>query len=1428
MALHDEESAEAPASPPPIQAVEPVTRLPGLELDGGRRYPLRARTKQQEHPYLYDHIAYKKQLHSNPEAIVKNRELERLRRLTEPDDSQNDGPDADGEFVAGEDSQEQTQDWAMDVDQESQIYLPTRRRSHSRSHHRTVASRPITTPTSNGDEGAASVEHPPVTAPLWEPAAFQETFSSEDDVPSINARKVRGGEEKTHSDAGKIKRRRKRLAPFPLPLTPKSSDHGERSSPEVNSQIVRLSYAFPDLHANIQPSSSNILHSPVSTPLRPRLRRHSSSAARHFSALSDTPEPIEAAFVRHSPPADNPNDRSDRTAMDINASDDEDSSPSSELSDGAPEDRAKIRALNRMMPTVMANKLMGVQMKKPASNRRQNAKDDDDPLTAGQTRTRIASRNRTHEIRGDEESEIEISSSSSHGSDDDGVDDSDLKEWLEDPKPSAPLRSNGSTRRDQIVDFMLSRTTTSRRVSKKAAGRRSHPSHDRGATSARARRSTSPGHSSRIPGASTTGMRGHGANPKTGLSRAHVVTAGVRRFGLQRQTTLPFIAKALYESTIPSEEEEWPSIPAGEDQVESGDPRRDNVHWVRPTDGAGASEFLAKRKRQKTKRSERNRGQTYTFAGDRGRRITSGRPSHAVAIQMQDEGFHHMLAPPPSQPPGLSKKRPYTTQRRLDSFYNPVKDSDINHERNEVIDVHHDNGGPHISSRATGRGSSQTPVLHAVADCDVPLLVSGSAFAPNTTYLGRPGFSSLLELLKGSQPQRPQIYNSYGIFLDPDSACADCVAALELATDRLVDYIKEVEAPPVEIIRRWDVVMHAYCEHVSWHLWQHQDGNRALVQQSIIGSIEKLRVTFQQDSDYPAPSVALYSVGWFVLELALRLGVHSEESPMAISLVEQSMTHLLENLLELGFDGPLKSVADADQLEDTSLPERVAEVWICLLHVSLVQGSPSSEPPNRKFWDALLEAMASRRSATGLAVMASEETWKTVFSLCALSQFSAHGVAKAHPMLPASWQVVSVALKSIQLSWDPRNDQELQKDRNLASSLRKRDAYIPLVISRCFLLCTRWRWSLDDANASGVFNQLLGVFRSRRFSNLLGESYDFPKFLRENDMSLLSERRKTDTAFGLLLKLVARAAVDYRQASVQGGSAKLRKLLSMAIPVGAVSYASVHAPTARELSMLYNRLSAVAVAIYVDPTEANATTRLAHARKYVNFNDADFSTRQACIRGMMHLAILLQKMQLNLDGVLNWAGEMTETLMDEFAYHIGSGRNAPAQLKQPKQHLLRSLQLLLGSIRKIIDAVGKEKRYPDPRFLTGRKYLPTRSCTKADVEFSLPAWITRLLSSRDKMIVLEHSEVCYEVRRLVQAFLEARAIVTPAPARPSYAPRKEESQESQEDYGEFDVNLWDVAFAELGDDHSPENPHKENDVKVSKVSPRSTCPSVLY
>lgn len=96
-----------------------------------------------------------------------------------------------------------------------------------------------------------------------------------------------------------------------------------------------------------------------------------------------------------------------------------------------------------------------------------------------------------------------------------------------------------------------------------------------------------------------------------------------------------------------------------------------------------------------------------------------------------------------------------------------------------------------------------------------------------------------------------------------------------------------------------------------------------------------------------------------------------------------------------------------------------------------------------------------------------------------------------------------------------------------------------------------------------------------------------------------------------------------------------------------------------------------------------------------------------------------------------------------------------------------------------------------------------------------------MFSAKEKSILTEHPEICYEVRRLVQAFLDARAAVVPAPPRPQvHASRNEESEESQEDYGEVDLDLYDLAFAEL-DNGKPgpvENSYNAIDAEVGKVS----------
>jgi hypothetical protein len=83
----------------------------------------------------------------------------------------------------------------------------------------------------------------------------------------------------------------------------------------------------------------------------------------------------------------------------------------------------------------------------------------------------------------------------------------------------------------------------------------------------------------------------------------------------------------------------------------------------------------------------------------------------------------------------------------------------------------------------------------------------------------------------------------------------------------------------------------------------------------------------------------------------------------------------------------------------------------------------------------------------------------------------------------------------------------------------------------------------------------------------------------------------------------------------------------------------------------------------------------------------------------------------------------------------------------------------------------------------------------------IAAWVTRIFV---KSTNLAHvGKTGLEIRRLVQAFLDARQAAMPAPQRHPGAVLvgDQESQESQEDYGIFDLDLDDPELqAALGND----------------------------
>lgn len=981
--------------------------------------------------------------------------------------------------------------------------------------------------------------------------------------------------------------------------------------------------------------------------------------------------------------------------------------------------KAQQKALGRMVPKVLANLMLSRPVKK-LSVARKEITNAAGPLAAGQSRKRIGTGLADRQILGDEESESDRSvspatnkgvSEESDRSSNADVDDAAVQTWLEESdveEMSTFDRSTGSTRLKQgsLVDFMLQSTTGCH--TQKKRGLRN------GATiqSARDGRSTRPGLSNPSHSAFSRSIspsdaptwtnQDAGFHHKTPSRPLHVVTGGVQPMNLAQQRQLPYVAKAVANKDV--HEGASPS------PVERAN--KENEYWVHPTDSAGHGDYGAK-KRKKHRSRVKYPGQTYTFFEGRSRPAKGTKQYETFVIELQDNAFHRSLAPRPS----AAKARDDTTfehaprrqrpvpvkQRKMTSYFDPTKASHSDYGSGDIIDVD-DESEP--APQRVQFSQAEKPLLYpAKVDCNVPELPFGRMFKPGQTYLGRSDLDRLLSVLRGSQPQRPAFHAFESNCFDADSSEADFIHTLHLATDYLNQSTAFLRLSS-EYDDKLDVLMRAICEHVSWRISR---PNTEVLRESIVECIGKLesesKPTSKSEGRMFDPAnmgnAALLPISWLRLELFLRIRIGNQGAHD--DAIERLISELMEKLLDQGFDGPIASLTDTQStwIEDMSPSGRVAGLWICLIHVSIVQGDLSGTHSGQRFWDRVLVALESQATLSTLPAMRIEMLWKAIFSLCALSHTSSAGVIRSSCVLPAAWSLVSATFKNVDLNWGPSNDRQLGHDRKAAAELAKRDSYIHLIILRCFLLSGRWKWSFNDAGSRNVLNYLIGIFKSRKYSDLLQDKAEFPRFVRDNDMGLLSMRDKSDSAFTILLKLAVRAVEDYRQG--KNVASNTRTLLSMIVPVSKIQYASTHSPTEGELSMLYNRLSAVAVSVYLDPQEV----RLKPVRTYVDFKDADFKTRQACIRGVMHLTILFSKLKLGLDSPLEWATDMANILLDEFSHHAQApgivDHSHTAAPKQPKQHLLRSLQLLLGSIRLIMDSLRKQNIYPDPRFLKGRK-----------------------------------------------------------------------------------------------------------------------------
>jgi hypothetical protein len=584
----------------------------------------------------------------------------------------------------------------------------------------------------------------------------------------------------------------------------------------------------------------------------------------------------------------------------------------------------------------------------------------------------------------------------------------------------------------------------------------------------------------------------------------------------------------------------------------------------------------------------------------------------------------------------------------------------------------------------------------AIHPSEFRVLPQNISFGSNT-YLGRGWLRDLLVELSGQGVIAPPPFSVQEVELDSMMDIGVFGKVFVSTVDRLLATLQIGTAKLMVDWNEWQSTLHPLFRLFTWLV----SGGYSITESLRDDALERAsRLATHLDAELERTHTTetkafLLSARWVSFELLLR--VHGASGSIPLRALS---TALARHLFQPAF---LKPAASAFPLptviEKLDPSQHLFQVWVCLFHTleHLAKwfheptGDGIASPDSHPIWQLVRSTWESEKLSD---LDASEKHWSSIFNICAVSQFSPLGISSGVPHLSACWDMVLLALRRIRLVTGKTDDSQIPRRRVI-----KRDQYIRLLFSRCFFLRKPWLWNLKDASA--VVGLLSDVFKNRKFSNLNGEVSDFPSFVRHDDMSLLSEYRNSDTAFGLFLKLAVLAVKDMKEVAVDPGLPfKLRKLMSVLIPVGSVPFTKDTPPTSHELSMLYNRLSSIAIAIYLDPNTANVNSRISQARRYVAFKDADLSTRRACIRGMMHFATIAYRLQLPLSLTLEWMTEATDVLLDE--YRAFPPNDIRLELKN---RIVLTLQLLIGSLRRILECIGKRepKVYPDPVFMEGRK-----------------------------------------------------------------------------------------------------------------------------
>ena len=618
-------------------------------------------------------------------------------------------------------------------------------------------------------------------------------------------------------------------------------------------------------------------------------------------------------------------------------------------------------------------------------------------------------------------------------------------------------------------------------------------------------------------------------------------------------------------------------------------------------------------------------------------------------------------------------------------------------------------GDEHVDA-GVGKARSWANFDKFPIDFGISPLPSGLYCSPGS-YVGDGNLRALVRLLSGSNTPElePQSISAYGVELRGDMSPAAISSVVPVLFDSmktaLMGYANDTisHPPALEPIKFLGMFLSAKKED--------SGGDtvflRVACEQAATSLSEALDSLHEVNGGRKRAvrDVLLYA-RVMAIDMACRVAGSTPDNTDS-SVVGASAISLMRYLLSSGFDKtlrPLKKILKGES-ESPELDDGSIIAWIAALHI-LETWSNVTSRPNESFLACLERAIDTTFQPEETGPIASERIWFLVFGLCAISQFEDNGRISAVYSPRPRWQLVRRAISLIRIS-----HQEEVEERAQIEQLRGRDRYIKAMIARCIKLSAVWQWSFDRESFSVATKDLGVIFKDRQHRNLPTEPpVDYPEFITHFDMTLTAApETKRESAFELYLRLVCVAASDIIGSAqtlteAQKAERDVQKLIMSIIPVIPVKFNRVLPPTLRQVGQLINRYSTMIAACYFTPSLL--PWLLANSRKWISFENADFESRQVCIRGLMYLAVACRHHGQSLDKVVDVLAGILGTLQAELDK---TGRaSVPAQAPS-KLEIERTMVLVVACFRQIIQHHSFDPEaqavpvYPDPCLLHSSK-----------------------------------------------------------------------------------------------------------------------------